>query len=98
MRLVFAGFGGMMLAGVFADVLVARAAQPMNQCHQVALRCKEQGLEAWRCQRQVDECMNRHACEEVYYSCLELMELEEGLTEQACERKRDKCTASRKQS
>ena len=82
------------LATTSIDVHAAKTA-PLEQCGRVASQCREQGKSALDCQRQVDECMSDNACEEVYLSCLELMELEENLTEAACARKRDECRKGR---
>jgi len=77
--------GGMMWAGM------AASAEVLGQCHDVATRCKASGGTPQECRRQVDECMSKHACEEVYLSCLELMEADETVTENACEQKRNAC-------
>ena len=69
----------------------ARANKVLQECHDVAVRCRALGLDAARCRRKVDECMSRHACEEVRASCLELMEIDESITEAVCGRKRDDC-------
>ena len=74
---------------------VAVAAQRMDECHRVASECMQAGGDKKQCQAQVDECMSRNACEEVYLSCLELMEIDETVTEAACTRKRATCRRSR---
>jgi len=89
------GWAGALLL-LLAGAEVARAGERLDVCHQVASQCLAAGGDDASCRREVDKCMSEHACEEVYYSCLELMELEETLTEQDCKRKRTECIASRK--
>ena len=79
-----------------AAVSTASAAGGMDQCHREAADCMRRGGDRVSCQARVDECMSRNACEEVYLSCLELMEVEEDLTEAQCQRKREKCAAKRR--
>ena len=85
-----------MLALALAAVPPATAsAGAMNQCHQVAAECMKQGGDRISCQARVDECKSRNACEEVYLSCLELMEIDETITEEACSEKRRQCALKR---
>ena len=81
------------LAGILtlAAAMQAGASEAMNQCHEVATRCMNAGNDAKQCQQQVDACMSDNACEEVYLSCLELMEVDEGMTDAACEKKKAAC-------
>jgi len=78
------------LAGAFA------AGGLLEQCNREAAACLEKGGDRTSCQAVVDECMSRNACEEVYMSCLELMELDEGVTESDCRKKRAQCREKRK--
>ncbi len=74
----------------FAD---ARA-ETVAACQKLALACQKQAGEndvmGRQCQRQMDACMNRARCEEAFYSCMELVELEE-TTEEACRLQHARC-------
>ena len=74
---------------------LSATAGAMNQCHGEAARCMKAGGTRESCQAVVDECMSRHACEEVYLSGLELMEIDENMTESACGKKRAECRKKR---
>ena len=78
-----------------AMITHAPAARVMDECHRIAADCAARGKAPADCQAQVDDCMSRHACEEVYLSCLELMEIDETVTEAACEQKRRECGRKR---
>ncbi len=84
-----------MSVGVLATVMPAGAAQSLNECHRVASECLNAGGDRQQCQTRVDDCMSRNACEEVYLSCLELMEIDETVTEAACAGKRATCRRKR---
>ena len=73
----------------------AEATRQLDTCHREASECMRAGGDEQQCQARVDECMSRNACEEVYLSCLELMEIDETVTEAACVRKRATCRRSR---
>ena len=83
-------------AGVLAMTLPVHAAEQMDRCHRVASNCMKAGGSEKECQEWVDDCMSRNACEEVYLSCLELMEIDETVTEAMCEKKRASCREKRK--
>ncbi len=88
----------MLWAGLMAGIVPPSAqASALEQCARVAAECRQRGGDQAECQRKVDACMSDNACEEVYLSCLELMEVEETLTEEACKRKRDECKSKRAQ-
>lgn len=88
-RLIAPSLAGLLL---LAPVAWGGASEDaLHRCHEVATRCKAAGGNAAQCQRQVDACMSDNACEEVYLSCLELMEVDEDMTEAACGRKRAEC-------
>ena len=91
-RSVFPLVFSLALLGLSAKATVANELQ---QCGRIASKCKNAGGSTTECQRKVDDCMSENACEEVYLSCLELMEIEESLTEAACEKKRNECRKKR---
>ena len=87
-----------LFAALLAVVLPATssATGTMDQCHRAAAECMQKGGDRISCQARVDECRSRNACEEVYLSCLELMEIDETVTEEDCSRKRRQCAKKRK--
>lgn len=84
-------------ASLLAILIVASAglAQQMDQCHRIAKTCLKAGGSEKECQEWIDDCMSRLACEEVYLSCLELMEIDETVTEATCDKKRASCRRKR---
>ena len=82
-------------AALIFSAMAADASEALRMCSQKAAECRAGGGSAQQCQAVVDSCMSDNACEEVYMSCLELMELEENLTEEACRQKRQQCVQGR---
>lgn len=78
-----------------AMVQPATAQTRVAQCEAEARACRAasttKGIFDSACTARYDACMNRNRCVEVYASCLELMELEEGVTEAQCVQKRTAC-------
>jgi len=83
-----------LLAVLFAMTEPAVARNPLQVCNTVAeicLRNAPNKLVNQECTKQVDACMNRAACDYAYYSCLELMEDDESMSEATCKAERREC-------
>lgn len=84
--------------GMLTAPVPLHAAEQLDECHRVASDCMSAGGSESQCQARVDDCMSRNACEEVYLSCLELMEIDETMTEAACAKKRTACRRKRRET
>ncbi len=82
------------LAHVPATAQVANPGQ-LGTCDREAAECLKKGGTRNSCQARIDECLSRNACEVVYASCLELMEIDESVTEADCRKKRAACVKKR---
>ena len=73
----------------------AAAQDKVAQCEAEARACRAasttRGIFDSACTERYDACMNRNRCVVAYSSCLELAELEDGVTEAQCARQRASC-------
>ncbi|HHN67926.1 MAG TPA: hypothetical protein ENK15_07820 [Thermopetrobacter sp.] len=89
----FAPAAAAMLLAAMAQHAAAQG--KVAECEAEARACRAasttKGIFDTACTERYDACMNRNRCVVAYASCLELSELEDGVTEAQCARQRASC-------